>query len=479
MDSILGLGLDAEEAQFISALFEPLGKLRTLPASPALDCLAGRPELLLVPWRVWRELDSDGRDRLMRVEDLPLVLLLGQDQLLAPSEVEEIASAGFLTVSSKLDQEWARDVLLKARESVAVMHDIAHMTREIALEREILSRKITQLEFLSRLLTRTSETLEIPLVLDRTAEELQELLDLDSLCAVAFQPIGPGLVEAELHVPSDGSREDQEEWIDYLLNGAARLSGCSVSSYTVSFGHVARKSTAPGPGRRMLLPLSSGKEPFGALALVSGDLPSLGSDKLQTLSAAVSHVSQVLRNAFLYSTARKLADHDGLTRIHNRQHFDKTLLVELKRHQRQGESLSLLMLDLDHFKAINDRYGHQAGDMVLKEVGRLLTATLRESDYPARYGGEEFVVVLPHTTEEQAWKLAERIRTKLASTRFEYHGQVFRVTTSIGIAGIAPNALHPAPELIRLADNALYRAKAGGRNMVCISAPPRESSLAC
>jgi diguanylate cyclase (GGDEF)-like protein len=192
----------------------------------------------------------------------------------------------------------------------------------------------------------------------------------------------------------------------------------------------------------MLFPLKAGPERFGVLALASKEIPRLGNDTLKTLAGAVSHLSLAFKNGVLFTSVKDRADHDGLTRIHNRQHFDQTVLVELKRHQRQGHSLSLLMLDLDHFKSINDTYGHQAGDLVLREMGHLLTTTLRESDYPARYGGEEFVVILPHTSEDQAWNLAERIRRKLAAKRFEHNGHVFRVTTSIGIAGVTPNSLH-------------------------------------
>jgi diguanylate cyclase (GGDEF)-like protein len=120
-----------------------------------------------------------------------------------------------------------------------------------------------------------------------------------------------------------------------------------------------------------------------------------------------------MRNSLEFRKTKARADHDGLTRISNRHHFDIRLREEMKRHQRHQDELSLMMIDLDYFKSVNDTYGHQAGDMVLREVGKILHNTLRESDFPARYGGEEFVVILPQTREEQAWILAERLRSQI------------------------------------------------------------------
>jgi diguanylate cyclase (GGDEF)-like protein len=480
MDVIAGLGLDAEE---LERMHDALGTSCTFmnmdPAIP-LEEWEPCPHLLFLPWREWKILDSVRRERLRYAKNLPLVLLLSPDQLLSPTEVAAISSSGFLSVMAGIEPAQIAEALLKAREATEVMHDIVNMTREIELEREILSRQNVQLEFLSRLLTKASESLDLPMILERSLEELRSLLPVTELCALFWKPFSKDLLEAELYIPANATKEVQNSWIEYLLNGAARTSNSSVTSYRLNFTSSNLPSQAPASGTCMLFPLKAGPERFGVLALASKEIPRLGNDTLKTLAGAVSHLSLAFKNGVLFTSVKDRADHDGLTRIHNRQHFDQTVLVELKRHQRQGHSLSLLMLDLDHFKSINDTYGHQAGDLVLREMGHLLTTTLRESDYPARYGGEEFVVILPHTSEDQAWSLAERIRRKLAAKRFEHNGHVFRVTTSIGIAGVTPNSLHLPVELIRMADQALYTAKEGGRNMVCLSAPPaRERTQSC
>ena len=130
------------------------------------------------------------------------------------------------------------------------------------------------------------------------------------------------------------------------------------------------------------------------------------------------------------------------------------------------------MLDLDHFEAINDTYGHQMGDTVLQETARILQASLRGTDFAARYGGEEFVVLLPHTSADQATILAERIRSKIAGKNFNARGKRFRVTASIGLASLTPGALDREADLVLKVDQALYQAKANGRNMVVVAKEP-------
>jgi diguanylate cyclase (GGDEF)-like protein len=142
--------------------------------------------------------------------------------------------------------------------------------------------------------------------------------------------------------------------------------------------------------------------------------------------------------------------------------------------------MSLLMLDIDHFKTVNDTYGHLVGDEVLREVGRLLSETLRSTDFTARFGGEEFTVILPQTTEEQARHLAERLRLLIAALQFTHQARSFSITVSIGVAGLQPGALARRRSLLEKADQALYQAKKLGHNQVfspLMSQPPMERIL--
>lgn len=161
-----------------------------------------------------------------------------------------------------------------------------------------------------------------------------------------------------------------------------------------------------------------------------------------------------------------LVNRDALTGLYNRREFDRRLAAEFERARRYDGVLSLLMLDLDRFKAVNDRYGHPAGDQVLRQLAELLQANLRPSDLLARYGGEEFSVILPHTGREAALALAERLRAAVA--RYSFHlpevGDL-SLTVSIGAASYPRDARTPAA-LVQAADTALYQAKGAGRNRV-------------
>ncbi len=163
----------------------------------------------------------------------------------------------------------------------------------------------------------------------------------------------------------------------------------------------------------------------------------------------------------------RLVQYDEKTHLHNYRHFMQRLEEEFKRVKRYGPILSLVMFDLDHFKSVNDRFGHLAGDQVLVAFGRIMSRSARETDIIARYGGEEFTILLPHTSASQGQRLAERVRRSTESFDFPEasdDGPV-SITVSAGVATFPINDRIQSPEhLVAAADNALYRAKAAGRN---------------
>ena len=163
-----------------------------------------------------------------------------------------------------------------------------------------------------------------------------------------------------------------------------------------------------------------------------------------------------------------LAITDGLTQVHNRRYFMARAEEELHRAQRYGRAFSLLLLDVDHFKRVNDTFGHQVGDDVLVAVARKLEASLRSSDVLARYGGEEFVVCLPETNIDRAREVAERLRAAVEAEVVPALGR--SVTVSIGGAALTPG-MSSIPSLLKLAAAALYSAKGEGRNRVEVGAP--------
>ena len=156
---------------------------------------------------------------------------------------------------------------------------------------------------------------------------------------------------------------------------------------------------------------------------------------------------------------------DGLTRLHNHRYFQDRLRVEVRRADRTGEQLALLLVDIDDFKALNDRHGHAVGDQVLRQVGGVLNEVVRDSDLPARYGGEEFVVLAPHTGKVGALSLAEKLRASISRSRFDVESEGAKglvVTVSVGVSVYGGDARR----LFNDADRALYQAKATGKDCV-------------
>ncbi|HXE73233.1 MAG TPA: sensor domain-containing diguanylate cyclase [Candidatus Nitrosotenuis sp.] len=216
----------------------------------------------------------------------------------------------------------------------------------------------------------------------------------------------------------------------------------------------------------LCVPLKIHGELIGVLNITNkkGDKRFTAED-METIGALAEHAAVAIHNARLY----EMAVSDSLTRLYIRRHVVQRLGEELRRARRYGHAVSVLMLDIDHFKKVNDTYGHPCGDQALIEVSRLLRRSVRETDLVGRYGGEEFIVVLPETDPLSALVVAERIRTQLAASSFDWQGLTLRLTVSVGIAGY-PTHASEIEALIQAADMALYLSKRGGRNRTTVFA---------
>ena len=174
---------------------------------------------------------------------------------------------------------------------------------------------------------------------------------------------------------------------------------------------------------------------------------------------------QAFQTIAMHEKIANLAITDGLTGLNNHRHFQEKLMEETEMAKRYSRTLSLLILDIDHFKAFNDSYGHQVGDMALKLIAYIIKQQIRRTDFSARYGGEEFSIIMPETVYSGAKIFAERLRKKIAETPFPLpNGEKALITVSIGFASIPENA-KDKNELIGMADKALYIAKEHGRNI--------------
>ena len=199
----------------------------------------------------------------------------------------------------------------------------------------------------------------------------------------------------------------------------------------------------------------------------SGDYVDLLSEDI--LEALRNHVQSALTNAHKYDAIRRQVVTDHLTRLYNRRYFMNRAGEEIEHSLRHQEALSILMIDIDHFKDFNDTYGHATGDRVLQTVAQAIRDSLRADDICARHGGEEFAVLLPDTPGEKAFFVADRVRRTLSGTRYTGLGLLpdVNITISVGVA-TCPRDATDLDELMELADKALYRAKAAGRDQVIL-----------
>jgi len=185
-----------------------------------------------------------------------------------------------------------------------------------------------------------------------------------------------------------------------------------------------------------------------------------------TLEILLGALVYPLRNALRYQTAMQLALLDPLTRLGNRAALDNALRRELQLAERHDYELSMLMVDVDYFKSINDQYGHSTGDQILQKIARTIEAVCRETDISFRYGGEEFVILLRKTNDVGAHIIAERLRTEINRIVIDKNGHHIQPSVSIGIATRAANQKEHIEDFFERADKALYQAKQSGRNCV-------------
>ncbi len=188
------------------------------------------------------------------------------------------------------------------------------------------------------------------------------------------------------------------------------------------------------------------------------------SDALFTSMA--SCFSQAIRNALQHSKMKDLAMRDCLTGLYNRRIFDETLAQKVK--SPNSRPVSLLLIDVDNFKQVNDTFGHQAGDQVLKTLAKILKESCRGNDLVARFGGEEFAIILSQTKAATAHAIAQRIRCRLAKTEFNFDGRQLQITASIGLSTCREENAIYSSNLVNQADRALYQAKMTGKNKVCV-----------
>jgi diguanylate cyclase (GGDEF)-like protein len=286
--------------------------------------------------------------------------------------------------------------------------------------------------------------------------------------------------------------------LDQVATGAEALELARVRAYDVALVDQQLPDTrgeqligqmkAAVPELPIVMLTRQGDERLAVEVMKAGAFDYLRKDDLdasvlhRTVRNAVDRARLLLEIQHANERLRDWAIRDGLTGLFNHRHFQELLRTEFARAGRYGQALACLMVDLDHFKQINDTYGHPFGDEVLKQVANTLVAEARKVDVVARYGGEEFVLVLPNTDLAGARIVAERICERVGQTPVSHDGVTVAVTLSVGVATSDDPRCTTENALVKQADAALYRAKRGGRNRVCVAAEgsggPLSESLA-
>jgi len=200
----------------------------------------------------------------------------------------------------------------------------------------------------------------------------------------------------------------------------------------------------------------------------SAHVPAVSQDEIGELSNAFNEMAQNIKHDRQKLTALTILDEK--TGLFNFRHFKQAINEEMKRAERYNRHLGLVMIDIDHFKHYNDTNGHPMGDLLLKELATLLKESVRETDMVARFGGEEFIILLPETSKEQSFKLAENLRLRIKNHVFplEEKQPGKDLTVSIGVASYPSKTIVSPDTLLEKADQALYKAKKGGRNRCCM-----------
>ncbi len=250
---------------------------------------------------------------------------------------------------------------------------------------------------------------------------------------------------------------------DQILAGAilARKDAVYLKS-PIDDAHPYKRYLVEHKGAFIALPLLSEGITIGILAILGAE-----EEDIEKIYIMAEQLALEVKKVNLYEKVQMLAITDGLTDVYVRRHFLERLEEEVARSKRHNLSLSLLMLDIDHFKQCNDTYGHLVGDIVLKEFAKIMKEHVRLIDLIGRYGGEEFVIALPDTNKISAANVAERLRQSVEKYRFKAYDEVITTTLSIGLATY-PDDSNDVPALIDRADQALYKAKEEGRNRIVV-----------
>jgi diguanylate cyclase (GGDEF)-like protein len=377
-----------------------------------------------------------------------------------------IAIVAFLAGAALLAVFWALPYVHRTRRE-ARDHQ-AQLTAALASVRR-LQDEHNRAEYLSFLnnVSKAAITSKKPVeLLNQVVDELQRTFQFDH--------VSIGLVDygrKEIEVRAEGGRDEYRLGLGKRVPLEAGVLGIAAQRNELRPGSLG--SNQPEQEHAVLChPITYGETLLGVLTVEAFTRQGFDQEEILTLGTLADVLATALHNAMTFEEMEYQSITDFLTGLKTRRYFLESIEAEWSRASRSGRAFSVVLIDLDKFKAVNDNLGHLEGDLVLARVARILEQKCRHSNVVARYGGDEFIVLMPETSLDQAQKLSERLRSALASDSLLSQRKV------TGSCGIASFPVHGATieELIREADQAMYRSKTAGGNRVSLPSEPRESS---
>ncbi len=413
------------------------------------------------------------REPVVRACDKPIIMLTGYDDYSVDMAAMELGAADYL-VKGQLTLSLLERSVRYAIERRQVQHDLQRLVRERTRDLALLEQQAQEMNALQKATESLLSTLDLSLLIGQILDAAQEAIpaaERAQLCLVDSPGDKPGKVVISWTDPRI-CRIDRPEEPSHPVNALATGQALLISD---GQDEPLLRSILPDEDFRrtarsaIVAPLVRGDEFFGALSLTSS-WPSAFSDGSQRLlTSFAATATAAMHNAILYSEIQDLATTDPLTGRFNRRTFFELGQREIERAGRFRRPLSAIMLDVDWFKAINDTYGHMAGDQVLIGIVDRCCQVIRHVDVLGRYGGDEFAILLPEADSRLAGEIANRIRQSVAGTPLRTDIGQIAASISIGIAESTPE-IADLGLLLKQADEALYRSKQAGKDRVTIFA---------
>jgi diguanylate cyclase (GGDEF)-like protein/putative nucleotidyltransferase with HDIG domain len=449
---------EAEEEDF-SARFayptvndNPMRQLKLRRDSPIVTWLEREstilPERNLAIFPEFQSIWEEERKEIRLAGVNIFVPLMNKEKLVAVLAISEKQDGRFYAVE---DIDLIEFITTRMAASIAKEHS-----------REQLKEQEEAINLVNRLTTIITSSTSIHTIFEAFIQELRQVVDIDWSTIVLID--GNELHLLALSSTIDSARQMEER---IPLEGTATEWVCQErkSLYEPDLARYHRfwiweSLLQQGIRSVVYLPLSVTDRTIGSLILASRKPDAYSRRQIKLLERVALQIAAPVENAQLYAQVEQKSRIDELTGLFNRRHFEERLKEEVSRHSRYGHVFSIIMLDLDNFKTYNDVYGHPAGDILLGQVGKIIKSSLRNVDQAFRYGGDEFVAIMPETSKEDAYVVAERVREQIAT---EMEKMSITVTCSIGLASYPEDGVLSG-ELIVGADTALYYAKWTGGN---------------